>query len=71
METLIKEVKHYEVETSKEANDLIKESVDSSGGDVSYARKYKNKKSKGEIVAEWYEVKIEVSFPDRKMTNNL
>ena len=69
MATLIKETHIYEVETEEQADDLIKRSIQETQGDISFARKFKEKKSKGEVVATWYEVKIEQSYPDEKMTN--
>ena len=69
MATLIKETHIYEVDTEKEADELIARSIQETNGDISFARKYKEKKSKGEIIGTWYEVKIEQSYPDEKMTN--
>ena len=69
MATLIKETHVYEVGTEKEADDLIKQKIEETNGDISFARKYKEKKSKGEIIGTWYEVKIEQSYPDNKMSN--
>ena len=71
MATLIKETHIYEVGTEKEADELIARSIQETAGDISFARKFKEKKSKGEVIATWYEVKIEQSYPDNKMSNQL
>ena len=71
MATLIKETHVYEVDTEQEADELIKRSIQETQGDISFARKFKEKKSKGEVIGTWYEVKIEQLYPDKKMTNNL
>ena len=68
---LIKETHIYEVDTETLADKLIEEAIAETEGDVSFARKFKQKTKSGEIVATWYEVKIEQSYPFNKKSNNL
>lgn len=66
MATLIKETKVYEVDTAEQAFALIAEKEKESKGDFSFSRKSKSKTKEGEVIAEWFEVKIEESFDDLK-----
>lgn len=58
MAKLQKETFVFRVETEELATKLIEEQKDSSKGVVSYKADYKTKKSKGEIVEDWWIVTI-------------
>lgn len=59
MRALLKESYEMKVATEEEAMDLINEERDSSKeGTLDYKTVYKTKKSKGEIIDDWYVVTI-------------
>lgn len=59
---LLKQSKEYRVSTEEEAVALIEQVKSSSQGRVDYKSTYKTKKSKGEIIDEWYVVSITEKF---------
>lgn len=58
MAKLQKETFVFRVGTEEEAAKLIEEQKEASKGVVSYKADYKTKKSKGEIIDDWYIVSI-------------
>lgn len=58
MAKLQKETFVFRVATEEDAAKLIEEQKESSKGIVSYKADYKTKKSKGEIIDDWYIVSI-------------
>ena len=63
---LLKDTKIYQVNTEQEAQDLIRSAIEAQYTEgyklTNHGSKYKNKKVKGEIVSEWYEVTITRSY---------
>ena len=64
--TLLKETRIYQVDTEQEAQQLIenciKEQYNNGYKLTNHGSKYKTKKVKGEVVAEWYEVTLTRSY---------
>ena len=58
MAKLQKETFVFKVENEEEATQLIEEQKSFSKGVVSYKADYKTKKSKGEVIDDWYIVTI-------------
>ena len=64
---LISTTEVYRVDSEAEAQALIKESKESSFGDlVKYNNVYKERKQKKEVVDAWYRVSLTRSFDDEK-----
>lgn len=61
---LLKTTNEYKVDTEPEAVDLIENAKQTSKGIVTYKITYKTKKSKGEIIEEWYVAQITESFAE-------
>ena len=59
---LLKETRVYQVNTEQKAQELIKSCIEAQYTEgyklINHGSKYKNKKVKGEIVSEWYEVTL-------------
>ena len=58
MKKLLKETYEMRVETEEEAMALVEEERAQSKGIINSSITYKTKKSKGEIIEDWYVVKI-------------
>jgi hypothetical protein len=58
MKVILKETYEAKVSTEKEAMDLVNEERENTDGILDYKSVYKTKKSKGEIVDDWYIVTI-------------
>ena len=63
---LLKDAETYRVETDEQARALIEECANNQFKEgyklTNHTSKYRNKKVKGEIVEEWYEVTLTRSF---------
>lgn len=66
MRSLVRTTDIFKVDTESEAVTLVQEYKDnasSEGYDLTkYESKYRNKKTKGEIVEEWYQVTLQKDF---------
>ena len=58
MAELLKEIQTFKVYSESAAAELIEQHKESSKGLVTYKTDYKTKKSKGEIIEDWYIVTI-------------
>lgn len=67
MKYLVNVTEVYRVDTEEEVEQLIADAkADNNFSLVKYNREYKIKKSKGDIVDDWYKVSLVKSFNDEK-----
>jgi|GEM_PF-2396573 len=59
---LLEQTEKYRIETEPEAVNFIQDSVADHSGTVDYKKKYRNKKQKGEVIEDWYEVTVTKKF---------
>lgn len=67
MKYLVNVTEVYRVDTEEEVEQLIADAkADNNFSLVKYNREYKVKKSKGDIIDDWYKVSLVKSFNDEK-----